>query len=50
MPCQSPAELEHGKWLTLPEAVAYICAADRCERDDARQKLVAPVIDSAVFV
>ena len=39
MPCQSPAELEHRKWLTLPEAVAYICAADRCERDDARQKL-----------
>jgi hypothetical protein len=48
MPCQSPAELEHGQWRTLPDAVAHICAADCCDKDDAHRQLRKALADGAL--
>lgn len=48
MPDQSPAERERAQWRTLPEAVAHICAADGCDKDDAHRQLRKALADGAL--
>ena len=40
MPYKTKAELERENWMTLPETVAHICSADKCDEKTARRELV----------
>lgn len=45
MSYKSKAELERERWMTLPEAVEHIRAADRCDVDGACQQIVKALAD-----
>jgi hypothetical protein len=47
MPYKSKAELAREDWMTVPEAVAQIRSAEKCEEEDARHQLRKALADGA---
>ena len=43
------AQRERAKWRALVEAAAHLCAADRCDQDDARRQLRKALADGALW-
>lgn len=49
MPYISKAEHEGAQWVTLPEAVAHVIAADGCAPDEARRQIRAALNDNVLW-
>lgn len=50
MPYKSKAERKRADYVTFVEAVAHICAVDRCDKDAAMEELLSAIIDNEVDV